>query len=129
MNSNRINTYFNKVSANYSDESDGFIWSFLRKPEKQAFLKSFLGTKINGSLLDIGAGTGFYTKDFLYSGLEITCLDSSEMMIRKLSELKINVLFGNVEEMNLQEHYDVILMLGVLEFLFLQHLFSALTRL
>ena len=117
MSSSRINAYFNQVSETYSEESHGFIWRILRNPEKQAFSRSFQGAKLDSSFLEIGAGAGFYTKHFLDSGFEVTCLDSSEMMIKKLSELKIKVIHGNFEKIDIKGQYDVILMLGVVEFL------------
>jgi len=72
---------------------------------------------LDSSFLEIGAGAGFYTKHFLHSGFEMTCLDSSEMMVKELSELKVKVIHGNFEKIDLKGQYDVILMLGVIEFL------------
>jgi SAM-dependent methyltransferase len=117
MNSLKIKNYFNKASENYSENSNGFPWSLLRGLEAQAFLNSFLKNGPKNSLLEIGVGTGFYTKHFLDSGYELACLDISDEMLKKLNLPKVKMILGNVEETEIQNQYDVILMLGIVEFL------------
>ena len=112
----KIKKHFDGLTKPYSFNSNWF-WRFFRDREKRAFIhltKEFNKT----SCLDLGAGSGEYTKILLKMGAKkALCVDFSSEMLALNNEAKIETIISDVETFNTNNSYDLILCLGVLEFL------------
>ena len=110
-------TYFDDVAEKYDAASLAWPWSWLRKVESEAFL-SVAGDLSNTKVLDLGSGTGYYTKIFLKLGAQhVTAVDASRQMIATLGDdARITGLVGNAEDVRLEEKFQFISCAGLLEF-------------
>jgi len=71
-----------------------------------------------GKLLDIGCGAGFFIACLRRYGWNVTGIDISEWASKFAREkLRLNILAGSIEDMELNERFDVITMYHVLEHL------------
>ena len=68
--------------------------------------------------MDLGAGSGEYTKILLEMGAKkALCVDFSSEMLAFRKKAKVEKMISDVEAFNTDNSYDLILCLGVLEFL------------
>ncbi|TRZ49440.1 MAG: glycosyltransferase [Dehalococcoidia bacterium] len=105
---------FDAVGENYEVSMYGGSLGnkFVGKIEKDVILsllkQIFVAEKI--MVLDVGAGTGRWSREFLRLGYDVTALDISKKMCEylesKLGELK--VVCGNIESAILNDKYDLI---------------------
>ena len=111
---NRVEKYFDYKASNYELNSNKFPWSLIRKRENVFFIKIANEIK-NKNVLDLGSGSGFYTK--LFSKFNVVhAVDISSNMLKKLPSKNIYPILGDVSEVNLNKKFDLILVAGLLEF-------------
>jgi ubiquinone/menaquinone biosynthesis C-methylase UbiE len=68
-------------------------------------------------VLDLGCGTGFYTRLFLDDGAaHVVAVDSSEAMISGLPDDNVTAVMAEVTDAPLDERFNRILCAGLLEF-------------
>jgi predicted TPR repeat methyltransferase len=74
---------------------------------------------LNGSILDIGCGTGLYLKDFYDKSYDLNGIDLSEEMIKqaKLHLPKVNFTISNFISLNLPKKFNLIYSISVLEYI------------
>ena len=113
---NKIQKHFDGLTKPYSFNSNRF-WSFFRNREKNTFI--YLTKNLNkDDCLDLGAGSGEYSKILLKMGSKkAVCLDFSSEPLSLANEPKIEKIISDVEIFKTSGRYDLILCLGVLEFL------------
>ena len=112
----KIKRHFESLKKPYSFQANR-IWSFLRNKEQELFVQ--LVKDMDKSLcLDLGAGACEYSKTLLQMGAEKSiCVDFSPHIMSANQDLGIEKIISDVEKFNTNNKYDLILCLGILEFL------------
>ncbi len=94
-----INSYNLNVlefSRKYKSMAD-----FKGRPEFERFLSLLQGRKV----LDAGSGPGDHAKYFESQGLEVTCIDLSEKMIKICKDQGLDARLMDLEEMDFENNY------------------------
>ena len=113
----KIRNHFSSVRSPYAPESINWIWKFIRNKEKKLFCE-LVRNMNKRSCLDLGAGSCEYSKILLHMGAEKSvCVDFSSSLISGNSDTGIKKVISDVETFKTTEKYDLILCLGILEFL------------
>ncbi|MCZ0933135.1 MAG: class I SAM-dependent methyltransferase [Oligoflexia bacterium] len=112
----KIKKHFDSLKKPYSSESN-WLWKFFRNREKKLF--SQLVQRLNkDDCLDLGAGSCEYSEILLQMGAKkAVCVDFSAEIMSLAHDSRIEKIISDVEELNITGKYDLILCLGVLEFL------------
>ena len=109
--------YFDQVAADYNAASHRWPWSWLRGREAKALLE-LSGDVKDADVLDLGSGSGYYSSLFLHMGARhVTAVDSSPNMIESLGiDVRIEALNIDVEKLDLEKRFQLIVCAGLLEF-------------
>jgi 2-polyprenyl-3-methyl-5-hydroxy-6-metoxy-1,4-benzoquinol methylase len=115
--SHHCKEHFNLIAPKYLKEMRSFPWAILKSKEANIVMK--LSQDIsNKTILDLGAGPGYYSAIFLDHGAKkVTAVDFSKQMCDELEKLNLNAVMEPIETYKTSEQYDIILALGVLEFI------------
>jgi len=113
---------FDNIANRYEQvtfgKSNGTKYIKLKEEEPiMSLISSRLGLLCGKKILDAGAGNGRWSKLFLTLGCEVYSLDkSSEMciMLRKIPRL--NVVQGDIQEVKLEEKFDVVFSMRTLKY-------------
>ena len=117
MKTGKIKDHFRRRGNPYIPGSLNFIWKFLRNREKRLFLSLVHGLK-KETCLDLGAGSCEYSKILLKMGAKKTlCVDFNPSFLKEAAFAGMSKIIADVETYETDEKYDLILCLGVLEFL------------
>lgn len=109
----KVYLYFNKKMNKMT-----FIESIIKKHEFTIIQKNVNNLK-DKSVLEIGSGAGFYTSWLLKTPLSsLTCIDKCFDTKLFVSSQKYDYIQTSLEEYNTQRSFDVIFVLGVLEFVY-----------
>lgn len=102
---------------NYSQFKNKILSSIKLLLVRQAANKLLnqLSHKKEFKILEIGAGSGLYSKYFFQKGYAVTATDIEETEMKSLSDIGIKTKIGNFEELSFDEKYDLIIMSHVLE--------------
>jgi SAM-dependent methyltransferase len=107
----KIKSYFNE-----KPQKAGLFEAFVKKCEADEISKK-LARLTNLRVLEVGSGTGFYTRLLLNSdAAAITCIDSAVDTSRFVNSRQIRHLNTRLENVTLTDKFDLILIFGVLEF-------------
>jgi len=79
--------------------------------------RDVLRYKKTGRLLDLGSGEGPIATELSNNGFEITCIDLSKEKLTKIKGPHIKKVCADIATYNLEEEYDVTLLLGILHLL------------
>tara|TARA_B100000700_G_C14953262_1_gene812731 strand:- start:909 stop:1499 length:591 start_codon:yes stop_codon:yes gene_type:complete len=112
--------YFDKISKNYKLNSFNIIHRIIKKKETIVFKKILkkIKNKNKISAIDIGAGSGFYSNILYSSGIRnISCIDSSKNMLRQIKINNVKLINKNFLNTNYKLKFDLIIAMGILEFL------------
>lgn len=109
-----IQDVFNPVAKTYEENMFGGSLGnrFVNYKEKEAVLnivkEIFNNKKIK--VLDVGAGNGRWSKDFLNLGFDVTAVDLSEEMCNYLKKdfKKLKVIKGDISKLNVDEKFDLV---------------------
>lgn len=96
MDARTIDTY-NKLAKEYDEETAEFWDNFPR-----TFINNF-AELAKGRVLDIGSGPGREALIFKEKGLDVTCLDASEAMVKISTEKGLRSILGNFFAMPFQD--------------------------
>ena len=109
-------THFSKLKNPYASKANWF-WKWIRNREKKLFLE--LIKNLNRELcLDLGAGSCEYSEILLHNGAKKSvCVDFSSPLMAGDTNSGIEKIIADVETYKPKEKYDLILCLGILEFL------------
>jgi SAM-dependent methyltransferase len=110
----KIKQYYNANAAGYEGR---FPLSFMKAREKKGVVSLFKNIK-GKDALDLGCGTGFYTKILLEAGaLSVVGVDVSQEMLKHLPEGNVTGVCSKVEDLNLGKKFGVLISCGMMEFL------------
>jgi len=113
--SKRIISHFNKEAAEYDNKRRSSLLRFIIKKEDQEILK-LIDAKPNESILDVGCGSGYYSKIFKDLKANPFGIDISKDMIIELNKKGIPGIVSNAENFNVDKRFDKILCAGLMEF-------------
>ena len=112
----KIKRHFSHLEVPYASHSN-WIWAFFRKREKTVFSDLIHDLK-KDICLDLGAGSCEYSKILLNKGgKKCICVDFSSSLRLKAEEPGIEKISCDVEKFETPKKYDLILCLGIIEFL------------
>lgn len=112
-----VEVYFRSRASGYMKESQKGLWKIFREKEKNAIAK-FVRPLSTDSVLDAGAGAGFYSLYFKnYFQCDVVAIDITKEMVDELIKNGINGRLASVETFKIDTTFDLILAAGVFEFL------------
>lgn len=110
------NNYFNGNANGSGYFNYNTMEKSLRKNFRKRVKKIIAQTGRNISLLDVGAGQGFFVDECLKEGIKAEGLEiSKEALIYTEKELKIKMYAGTIEDFKPSKKYDVITLWDVIE--------------
>lgn len=113
----KIQKHFSGFKGPYASVSVNRLWRRLRNREKSCFTDMVKNLR-KKDCLDMGAGSGEYSKILLQNGAkQITCVDFSSSSLSFADDPGMERVISDVEEFETDKKYDLILCLGILEFL------------
>ena len=116
LNSKKVIYHFDKKSEKYDFDSKTFPWSVIRYFESNIIFK-LVGSIKNKVVLDVGCGSGFYSKIMARKKAKtIYALDASQMMLNQIHERNIKKLCQNAENFLIKKKFQIIICAGLLEF-------------
>jgi tellurite methyltransferase len=89
----------------------------------EKLINEILNLKKEGKVLDLGCGEGGNSLRLSEIGFDVTCVDISETAIKKIKEeadsrnLKIKTICGDLEDLKIEEKYEIIFSTGAFHFL------------
>ncbi len=113
--SEKVITHYNNVAKGYDKFCEIGVLKFFRQKELQA-VKALVQEIEPGSVLDFGAGSGFYSRLMKSLGHEVTCVDVSEEMVNVCRSQGFEALHGSLEAIPENRKWDMAMVMGVLEF-------------
>ena len=112
-----VKNHFVRRKNPYAPGSLNLIWRFLRNREKRLFHRLVQGLN-KDVCLDLGAGSCEYSKILLkMKAKKILCVDFNPSFLKSKAFPLIEKVVADVESYETDEKYDLILCLGILEFL------------
>ena len=112
----KIKRHFINLKSPYASRSN-WIWGFVRSREKSLFCELVQNLE-KDICLDLGAGSCEYSKILLNMGAgHSVCVDFSPPLMSKAQESGIEKVFCDVEKFKTNKKYDLILCMGIVEFL------------
>ena len=111
----KIKKHFSELKKPYASRSN-WIWRFFRNRESALF--SELVRDLDKDVcLDLGAGSCEYSEILLHRGAKhIVCVDFNPFLMSSTHDPRIKKIICDVEEFETNKKYDLILCLGILEF-------------
>ncbi len=108
--------YFDARAQGYQRASGRWPWSAFRRSEAAA-LTRLLGPVAGEEVLELGCGSGFYTRLLLENGASrVVAVDASSAMLATLPQGPVVKLQADVAELNLDRRFPLVLSAGLLEF-------------
>lgn len=112
----KIKKHFMNLQSPYASNSN-WIWTFVRNREKSLFHELVRNLK-KDICLDLGAGLCEYSKILLNMGAKYSvCVDFNPLLMSEIQEPRIEKIFCDVETFKTNKKYDLILCMGIIEFL------------
>ncbi|MFH0853293.1 MAG: class I SAM-dependent methyltransferase [bacterium] len=111
---NEISEVYPKNYSRFQNKIFSKIRSILAVRMVNKLLKE-MQYKKNAKILEIGAGSGLYSKYFFQKGYEVTATDIDETEMISLSASGIKTKIGNFEELSFDENFDLVIMSHVIE--------------
>lgn len=116
-----MNVFLDNAVANTYDEYYTTASGNKIDLEEKAIISALLNNVPAGSMLELGCGTGHWTKFFIEKGFKLTGVDVSEAMlnIAKGKNLEARFCVGNAEELLFQDKvFDLVTSITMLEFVY-----------
>jgi len=114
---NRVKAHFDAVAPTYEEQSTRGLWKWLRAREAAAVAR-LLGTGMMGDVLELGSGSGYYSRRVFGRGWRsLVCVDFSSEMLERCAVPGCTKVLADVQDYVSERQFDVILCAGVLEFL------------
>jgi SAM-dependent methyltransferase len=111
-----VRDHFDGVAAHYRAATERWPWSWLRRREARAVLD--LAGNVDGlATLDLGAGSGFYTRLLVDNGAaRVVAVDISPRMLAAAAGERTLRVRGDARSVSFRRRFDLALAAGVLEF-------------
>jgi SAM-dependent methyltransferase len=115
LNNKAVTDYFDRKAANYEVASHSWLWSIARKTEANA-VRRMMGTVDGRSFIDLGAGSGYYTRIFLALGaVDVMAVDMSAEMLSGMPP-NVRTCVDDIATIKVDGTFERILCAGALEF-------------
>jgi SAM-dependent methyltransferase len=112
----RVVEYFSALASDYQTGSARFPWAWARAHERAA-IRSLLGDIAGADVLELGAGSGFYTRELIRCGAHhVWAVDLSAVMLTALPAGPVTAIVGDAGTVRLERRFPVLLCAGMLEF-------------
>jgi SAM-dependent methyltransferase len=112
----RVAEYFSALASAYQTSSARFPWAWARAHE-QAAIRSLLGDIAGADVLELGAGSGFYTRELIRRGAHhVWAVDLSALMLAALPAGPVTAVVGDAGTVRFKRRFPVLLSAGMLEF-------------
>ena len=111
----KIINHFSKISLIYDKKSNSFPWKYIRNFEAKMF-KKMISKKKYYKGLDLGSGSGFYTKILKKNCKKLVAVDYSSNMLKNIKDDKIIKINEDANKIRLNQKFDIIICLGIFEF-------------
>ncbi len=115
-------TVFDKLSSEWWDENGSFSALHSFNPIRMKFILDAIGSSLkNLKVLDVGCGGGILCEPMSRLGALVTGIDENKKAITVAKEhakkmnLKINYLHGKAADLNINEKFDVVTCMEVVE--------------
>lgn len=115
MNINALK-HFERKAKEYSDFRKKGVLGVLVGKEVRGIIKSLPNLR-NKSVLELGCGTGMYTRILKSMGADVFALDFSFEMAREAKKAEEKILVASINNFKLRRKFDVILCTGAMEFI------------
>ena len=113
----RATGYYERIADGYNDAVARGPLKWLRTRERNAVLRlAAFDDASKRTLIDVGCGGGFYALAAKQAGLDVAVVDLSPGMIAPLKGKVDAVMLGDVETFKTSSKYDIVLCIGVLDF-------------
>lgn len=111
-----VKTYFDSKASTYTASSKKLAWKWQRLREGNA-IDSMIGDISGQHILDLGCGSGHYTRHCLKRGArKITAVDFSPNMVSSLPSNRVDGIVCDVNHFSTESKFDLIICAGLLEF-------------
>ena len=112
----KAKTYFDEQAKGYDQASARWPWSMIREWEARNLMQ-LLGSVGGKSVLELGSGTGFYTRRLLELGAKhVWAVDISPRMLEMLPRENVTPLLGDAATVDPGRKFDLLFSAGMLEF-------------
>lgn len=116
MNLDSTFSYFQGRAGSYQTDSERWPWAFLRRREAATVFK-LLGKVAGHTFLELGCGSGYYTRLLLKNGANhVFAVDFCAAMIQELPRAGVTPIVDDAASVQLDIKFKRILCLGLLEF-------------
>jgi ubiquinone/menaquinone biosynthesis C-methylase UbiE len=111
-----VGDYFAGKAGEYQSKSARFPWAWVRTQELAA-VRALLGSVTDADVLELGAGTGYYTQALIESGARhVWAVDMSAAMLARLPAGSITPVLGDAAAIRLDRRFPILVSSGMLEF-------------
>lgn len=108
--------YFGSRASTYQRASETWPWKWLRNRESDLVLK-FLPSVRDRDVLDLGAGSGYYSRLALRQGARsVYAVDKSRAMLASIDDPRIHQVEAEAERVSLPIRFPCLISAGLLEF-------------
>lgn len=108
--------HFTAHAGGYTAQSASWPWSWLRARELRAVMDT-LGAVRGRPVLELGCGSGFYTRALLAAGASrVVAVDRTEAMVAELPTQDVQGVVSDAATVSLAERFPLVLIAGMLEF-------------
>ena len=116
MTTDAVKKYFQRKAIDYSQKQSGWFWQVLRRREEKIVME-MLGNVSGIDVLELGCGSGYYAKKLNKLGAKnVVAVDQCREMISNIEIDGITAVVGSAESICLDQRFDLILAVGLLEF-------------
>jgi SAM-dependent methyltransferase len=116
MTTDTVKKYFQQKASDYSQKQSSWFWQILRCREEISVL-DMIGDVVGNDVLELGSGSGYYAQKLIKLGAKnVVAVDQCDEMISNIDMDGITPIVGLAESICLDQRFDLILAVGLLEF-------------
>lgn len=116
INKEKVYSHFDTNADLYQKKSISFPWSIIRNNEAKIVL-NFMGNVKNKIILDVGCGTGYYSRLIINKkAKKVYAIDSSKQMLKNIKTKNIIKINQDAEKFRMKKKFEKIVCAGLLEF-------------
>jgi len=116
VDSGAVVVHFDSRAGRYQQDSDRWVWRWMRNRERRAVLAG-LDDVAGYDVLELGCGSGYFARLLVARGAaRVVAVDLSEAMVASLPGPPIDGVVGDAATVTLGRTFDRLLCAGLLEF-------------